>query len=278
MPSKKPADPPATKATKKSPKKTSKKKVTQPVAQTPENAAELLYPYPTQLLPGIVRDRYKRFFADIELESGETVVAHCPNTGPMTGLYKPGRRVLVSQNDDPKRKLKYTWELVECNDNGRPVWVGANTALPNRVTRWVLENKLIPELGDYKDIQSEVKYGTDGKSRVDFVIQGPDKPIYIEVKNTTWVDGSLALFPDTVTTRGQKHIKELQALLPDCRAVMLYFINRGDCDRFSPGDEGDPKYGELLREAVKAGLEVLPCRFNVTEEGLRYQGLAELVL
>ena len=253
-----------------------RKRITQPRPQPPTDPAELLYPFP-KLLPGIVRDRYKRFFADIELDSGETVVAHCPNTGPMTGLYEPGRRVLVSQNDDPKRKLKYTWELVECHDNG-PVWVGANTAFPNRVMRWVLENKLIAELGDYKDIQSEVKYGTDGKSRVDFVVQGPDKPVYIEVKNTTWVDGSLALFPATVTTRGQKHIRELQALLPEHRAVMLYFINRGDCDRFSPGDARDPKYGELLREAVAAGLEVLPCRFDVSEAGLRYQGLAELLL
>lgn len=260
------------------PKKlTSIKATTQPLASPPTDPAALLYPF-APLLPGIVRNRYKRFFADIELASGETVVAHCPNTGPMTGLYEPGRRVMVSQNDDPKRKLKYTWELVECDDNGAPVWVGANTALPNRVMRWALENKLIPELGDYSDIQSEVKYGSDGKSRVDFVVQGPDRPIYIEVKNTTWVDGSLALFPDTVTTRGQKHIKELQALLPGCRAVMVYFINRGDCDRFSPGDERDPSYGELLRAAVKAGLEVLPCRFDVTEAGLRYQGLAELVL
>ena len=192
-----------------------------------------IYSFPP-LLSGTLVKRYKRFFADIQLDNGETVVAHCPNTGPMTGVYLPGNRVMVSQSDNPKRKLKYTWELIEVNDNEQ-TWVGVNTGLPNRVIRAVLDNQLIPELGNYTDVRSEVKYGVEGKSRVDFVAQGADKPIYIEVKNTTWVDGRRALFPDTVTTRGQKHIQELQALLPDHRAVMLYFINRGDCNQFSPG-------------------------------------------
>lgn len=247
-----------------------------PKPEPMSDSKDLLYPFPP-LLAGTLVKRYKRFFADVELDSGEVVTAHCPNTGPMTGVYVPGNRVMVSQSDNPKRKLKYTWELIELHDN-EPIWVGVNTGLPNRVVRWVLENHLIPELGEYSDIRSEVKYGGDGKSRVDFVVQAPDKPVYIEVKNTTWIDGRRALFPDTVTTRGQKHIKELHALLPDCRAVMLYFINRSDCTSFSPGDEKDPKYGELLRAAVDAGMEVLPCAFDVSPEGLRYRGLIDLVL
>jgi len=235
------------------------------------------YPFPS-LYPGTLLKRYKRFLADIELDSGEIVTAHCPNTGPMTGVCHIGGRVMVSHSDNPKRKLAYTWELAEVNDTV-PTWVGANTALPNRVVKSVLEAHLLPELGNYTDIRSEVKYGRDRKSRIDFLLTGEgDRPIYIEVKNTTWAKDTLALFPDTVTTRGQKHLQELTDLLPEARAVMLYFINRGDCTAFSPGDEADPTYGELLRAAIADGLEVLPCRFEVTPIQIRYLGLAALRL
>ncbi|MBE7383799.1 MAG: DNA/RNA nuclease SfsA [Leptolyngbya sp. SIO1E4] len=238
---------------------------------------EWTYPFP-QLYPGKLLKRYKRFLADIELESGEVITAHCPNTGPMTGICHIGGPVMVSHNPSPKRKLAYTWELAEVNDT-RPVWVGTNTALPNRVIKSALEAHIIPELGPYSTIKTEVKYGRDGKSRIDFYLLGEDsQPIYVEVKNTTWAHETLALFPDTVTTRGQKHLRELTDLLPEARAVMLYFINRGDCTAFAPGDEADPTYGELLRAAIAAGLEVLPCRFDITPTQIQYLGLAELSL
>jgi sugar fermentation stimulation protein A len=238
--------------------------------------ADWFYPFPP-LIEGTLRSRYKRFFADIELETGEVVTAHCPNTGPMTGVCHIGGRVLVSHSSNPKRKLAYTWELAEVRDTV-PTWAGANTALPNRVVKAMLEANQIPELGDYSTIRPEVRYGGDGKSRIDFVISGEDNavPTYIEVKNTTWAKGTLALFPDTVTTRGQKHLKELAAIIPQAQAVMLYFINRGDCTEFSPGDEADPTYGVLLRQAMAKGVKVLPCRFEVTPAGLRYLGLADL--
>ncbi|PZO40759.1 MAG: DNA/RNA nuclease SfsA [Shackletoniella antarctica] len=238
--------------------------------------ADWFYPFPP-LIEGTLRSRYKRFFADIELETGEVVTAHCPNTGPMTGVCHIGGRVLVSHSSNPKRKLAYTWELAEVRDTV-PTWAGANTALPNRVVKAMLEAKQIPELGDYSTIRPEVRYGGDGKSRIDFVISGEENavPTYIEVKNTTWAKGTLALFPDTVTTRGQKHLKELAAIIPQAQAVMLYFINRGDCTEFSPGDEADPTYGVLLRQAMAKGVKVLPCRFEVTPAGLRYLGLADL--
>lgn len=238
--------------------------------------ADWFYPFPP-LIEGTLRSRYKRFFADIELETGEVVTAHCPNTGPMTGVCHIGGRVLVSHSSNPKRKLAYTWELAEVRDT-IPTWAGANTALPNRVVKAMLEAKQIPELGDYSTIRPEVRYGGDGKSRIDFVISGEDNavPTYVEVKNTTWAKGTLALFPDTVTTRGQKHLKELAAIIPQAQAVMLYFINRGDCTEFSPGDEADPTYGVLLRQAMAKGVKVLPCRFEVTPAGLRYLGLADL--
>ncbi|MEM6836054.1 MAG: DNA/RNA nuclease SfsA [Cyanobacteria bacterium P01_C01_bin.120] len=235
------------------------------------------YPFPP-LYPGTLLKRYKRFLADIELDTGETITAHCPNTGPMTGVCHIGGRVMVSKSDNPKRKLAYTWEITEVHDTV-PTWVGTNTALPNRVIKSALEAHLFPELGHYDKIRAEVKYGAEGKSRIDFLLQSDgDRPIYIEVKNTTWAKQTLALFPDTVTTRGQKHLREMTDLLPEARAVMLYFINRGDCTAFTPGDEADPDYGKLLRQAIATGAEVLPCRFDITPEKIQYLGLANLAL
>jgi sugar fermentation stimulation protein A len=235
-----------------------------------------LYRYPP-LYPGILLKRYKRFFADVQLATGEVVTAHCPNTGPMTGVSTIGSAVQLSKSDNPNRKLAYTLELIQVNDN-QPTWVGVNTALPNRIVKLALAKQLFPELSNYSQIKSEVVYGQDKKSRVDFLLTGNDteRPIYLEVKNTTWCDGTLALFPDTETTRGQKHLRELMALLPTMRAVMLYFINRGDCTEFAPGDTTDPIYGKLLRDAIALGLEVLPCRFDISPEGIRYLGLAQL--
>jgi len=234
-----------------------------------------LYRYPP-LYPGILLKRYKRFFADIELGTGEIVTAHCPNTGPMTGICTPGSPVQLSYSDSPTRKLPYTWEMIQVYDN-EPTWVGVNTALPNRIIKLALEKFLFP-LGSYSQIRFEVPYGQDKKSRVDFLLNSSDleRPIYLEVKSTTWASERLALFPDTETTRGQKHLRELMALIPQARAVMLYFINRGDCTSFAPGDSRDPVYGQLLREAIALGLEVLPCRFEITPTGICYLGLSEL--
>jgi sugar fermentation stimulation protein A len=236
------------------------------------------YPFP-DLLPGTLLKRYKRFLADIELDTGEVITAHCPNTGPMTGVCHVGGAVMVSRSDNPNRKLAYTWELAQVHDTV-PTWAGVNTALPNRVVKSMLAAKLLPELGDYSTIRSEVRYGSDQKSRIDFLVsdQSGDSVTYIEVKNTTWARQRLALFPDTVTTRGQKHLRELTQLLPGTKAVMLYFINRGDCLEFAPGDDADPDYGQLLRTAVKAGLMVLPCRFDISPTGIRYLGLVPLKL
>lgn len=231
------------------------------------------YPYPP-LIAGKLQKRYKRFFADIELETGEIITAHCPNTGPMTGVCQIGNPVYVSQSQNPKRKLAYTWEIIQI----QKTWVGVNTSLPNQVIKQALIQKIFPELAPlYDTVKSEVPYGKDKKSRIDFLLTQSGKPdIYVEVKNTTLAQNQLALFPDTVTTRGQKHLEELTALIPSAQAVMLYFINRGDCFAFSPGDEFDPTYGKLLRQGMSQGLQVLPCRFEVSPQGIRYLGLAEL--
>jgi sugar fermentation stimulation protein A len=267
-----------------------------PYALTP-----LLYTYP-QLYPGVLVKRYKRFFADIELDTGELITAHCPNTGPMTGVCQIGAPVQVSFHDNPKRKLAYTWEMIQIDG----IWIGINTALPNKLIKIALEQKLFPELGEYQTVRSEVVYGQDKRSRIDFLlIDGEDlgtgrrgdggtgrqkftevdphaliqqRKIYVEVKNTTWSIEDIAVFPDTETTRGQKHLRELIDVMPSSRAVMLYLINRGDKAKFAPGDTTDPLYGQLLRTAVAKGLEVLPCRFDVSPEGVTYLGMAELVL
>ena len=235
----------------------------------------LIYQYPP-LIPGRLVKRYKRFLADIELDTGEVITAHCPNTGPMTGVAVVDSQVRVSQSNNPKRKLAYTWEMIRLGSN----WVGTNTAIPNRVIKLALQQKLLPELASrYNDVRSEVPYGKDKKSRIDFLLTGSDTqpPIYVEVKSVTLSSGNLALFPDTVTTRGQKHLIELADLVPDIKAVMVYFINRGNCDRFSPSDTCDPKYGELLRQAVERGVEVLPYRFEITPQGISCLGLAEFL-
>lgn len=229
------------------------------------------------MIPGKLVKRYKRFLADIELETGEIITAHCPNTGPMTGNCTPGSLVQVSRSDNPKRKLAYTWEMIQVDST----WVGTNTAIPNRVIKLVLEQKLLPELASrYSKVKAEVPYGQDKKSRVDFLLTGNEtqKPIYIEVKSVTLSENTIALFPDTVTIRGQKHLRELTALVSEAKTIMLYFINRGDCKVFAPSDRCDPQYGELLREAVSQGVEVLPCRFEITPQGISYLGLADFLL
>ncbi len=245
----------------------------------------LIYHYPP-LFAGVLLRRYKRFFAEIALSSGEVVTAHCPNTGPMTGISAPGSPVQVSHSNSPTRKLKYTWEMIQVHDNPAPAWVGVNTALPNRLVLHTLEAGLLPELGTYRSLRKEVPYGVEN-SRVDFLLEGcVAKPggaaqkVYLEVKSTTWAKGSLALFPDTVTTRGQKHLRELTALaVPgQTRAAILYLVNRGDCSHFAPGDSADPAYGKLLRTAVTAGVEVLPCRFEITPQSVTFLGLAEVLL
>jgi sugar fermentation stimulation protein A len=166
--------------------------------------------------------------------------------------------------------------------------VGINTALPNRLVRATIEAGLLePWLGPIGAIRAEVPYGEGRRSRIDLLLSpaaGPDgappadpRPIYLEVKNTTWSIGELALFPDTVTERGQKHLRELTALLPAARAVLLPCLSRADVSRFAPGDAADPRYGELFRTALAAGVEVLPCRYAFTAGAVYWQGLAAVL-
>jgi len=241
------------------------------------------------LVEGVLLKRYKRFLADVQLADGEVVTVHCPNTGPMTGVLHPGGRVRLRHAPSPTRKLAWTWEQAETTGaDGAPIWVGINTALPNRLVRATIEAGLLePWLGPIGAIRAEVPYGEGRRSRIDLLLTpapGPDgapptdpRPIYLEVKNTTWTHGELALFPDTMTERGQKHLIELTALLPGARAVLLPCLSRGDVTRFAPGDAADPRYGELFRTALAAGVEVLPCRYAFTADAVYWQGLAAVL-
>jgi sugar fermentation stimulation protein A len=234
----------------------------------------IVHTYP-ELSKGRLVSRYKRFFADIELENGVLITAHCANTGPMTGVCEIGSPVLVSHHPSPKRKLAYSWEAIYLDNQ----WIGINTSLPNRIIGNMLAQHCIPELEPYTNFKGEVTYGLE-KSRVDFLLTDAktDRQTYVEVKNTTWAIANLALFPDSVTTRGQKHLRELMAAMADpikpSDAALIFFINRGDCDRFASGDQADPTYGSLLKEAIAKGLKVLPCRFAIEPPHVTYLGLA----
>ena len=248
-----------------------------PAAPTPRQRVLPLEP----LQEGVLLKRYKRFLADVQLNSGELVTAHCANTGPMTGVLQVGGRVRLRHAPSPTRKLAWSWEQAEVSGaDGQPVWVGINTALPNRLVRATVEaGCLEPWLGPIGAIKAEVAYGPNRRSRIDLLLSPAEgaadpRPIYVEVKNTTWCNGDLALFPDTVTERGQKHLEELMGVLPEARAVLVPCLSRGDLQRFAPGDAADPRYGELFRQALAAGVEVLPCRYGFNAEGIDWLGVA----
>lgn len=216
------------------------------------------------VVKGKILKRYKRFLADIELEDGEIVVAHSANTGSMTTCWEPGWPVLLTKNDDPKRKLKYTLELTY---NGK-TWIGVNTALPNKMVLEAIKDGTIKELQGYDTIKPEAKIG---KSRIDVLLTKDNgEKCYVEVKNTTLWHNDVGIFPDAVTERGQKHLRELTELANNgIRACMLYVLNREDVKSFAPADHIDSEYGKLLREAHKAGVEILPYICDVNEKGLK---------
>ncbi len=205
------------------------------------------------LIKGKLVKRYKRFLADIELESGEVVTAHCPNSGSMKGCACPGSDAWISQSTNPKRKLKYTWELTRVDGT----FIGINTLVPNRLVRASVENHLIPELSGYSRVRSEVK--TSEHTRLDLMLEDDNgKRCFMEIKNCTLVENGVARFPDAVTTRGQKHIQELVALAANGhRAVLFFLVQRTDAYAFTPAADIDPEYAEKLMQARLKGVEII---------------------
>jgi sugar fermentation stimulation protein A len=215
---------------------------------------------PSPLLEGRLLRRYKRFLADVELADGRLVTAHTPNTGSMLQCAVPGHRVLVSVAGNPLRKLGFTLELIEVNG----FWVDTHTHRTNRVVEEGLRNGSIAELSDCR-ITPESRYHD---SRIDFLLERSGEKTLVEVKNVTLTDAAgVACFPDAVTVRGQKHLRELmRARTEGCRSVIFFLVQRGEATAFAPADAIDPEYGRLLRQAAKADVEVLAYKSVVSPE------------
>lgn len=222
--------------------------------------------FPKPLVEGTLLRRYKRFLADVRLADGREVTAHCPNSGSMKTVAIAGNRALVSPADNPKRKLHWTWEIAYVGlDGGVPALV--NTALPNRIVREGIEQGRITELADYPDTRPEVPYGE--RSRIDLLLTGPDRrDCYVEVKNVTLLaddEPGIARFPDAVTTRGTRHLRELMNVVASGgRGVLVFHVARADAEEVRPADAIDPEYGRTLREAVASGVEALAYRIHIT--------------
>jgi sugar fermentation stimulation protein A len=208
--------------------------------------------------------RYKRFLADVNLDDGSMVTAACPNTGSMLGCNVPGSRVWLSSSDSSTRKYRHTWELVEAAPG---VIVGINTGIPNRLVVEALLADIIHELSGYNEIKTEVRYGNE-HSRIDILLEGHAKKprCFVEVKNVTAaVENGIALFPDAVSERGSKHLRELMAMVAEgFRAVLLYCVQRGDVHEVRPADAIDSVYGKTLRQALASGVEVLAYRARIS--------------
>ena len=213
--------------------------------------------FPHPLIEGRLVQRYKRFLADVRLASGDVVVAHCANSGSMLSVKEPGSRVWLSPAADPKRKLHYNWELIEV-DGGL---VGINTSHPNRIVADAITDGHIPELAGYTSIKREQKYGRN--SRIDILLEnGPTASCHVEVKNVTLKRrGGLdwpAEFPDSVTARGAKHLKEMTDIVrAGGRAMMVYLVQRNDCRSFTVAGDIDPAYATGLEAAMAAGVEAV---------------------
>lgn len=229
--------------------------------------------FPDPLLRGTLIQRYKRFLADVTLDDGGTVTAHCPNPGSMMGLAAPGSEVWLSPARNPERKLRYTWELIRFEDR----LVGINTGHPNKLVEEAIAGAAIPELGGYGNLRREVRYGEN--SRIDLLLEDGGRPdCYVEVKNVTLKrgpegagaeDGGAAEFPDSVTKRGAKHLKEMSNMVAaGNRSVMVYVVQREDCDHFRLADDIDPDYAEAFAAARSAGVEAICYRCKIAVDGI----------
>ncbi len=217
------------------------------------------------LIPATLLRRYKRFLADARLEDGREITAHCANPGSMLGLKDPEMRIWLEPNDDPKKKLKYGWRLVD-HENGH--FTGVDTSVPNRALKAALMAGEIPELAQYEHVRPEVKYGQN--SRIDILLgnhpRNPNESCYVEVKNVHLLrEKNRAEFPDSVTQRGAKHLRELSDMVRQGhRAVMIYLIQRSDVQKFSLAKDIDPAYHQAFTEAVKQGVEAYAYKCDLT--------------
>jgi sugar fermentation stimulation protein A len=234
--------------------------------------------FPIPLRRGHLIQRYKRFLADIDLESGERITASCPNTGAMLGLSAPGTMVWVSEHDSSTRKYRHCWELSESDLGGDIELVGINTAHPNKLVTEAIGAGRIAELAGYPSLRNEVKYGE--ASRIDILLGGDARGLcYVEVKNVHLMRAKgRAEFPDSVTTRGAKHLRELAAMVAaGHRAAMMFLIQRGDAETFSLARDIDPNYGFAFDMARAAGVEMLAYRCAISPDGISVANPVEVI-
>lgn len=226
---------------------------------------------PQPLIPAVLERRYKRFLADVVLEDGSRVTCHCPNTGSMMGCREPGSRVWLSRSDKPGRKYALTWELVELPGH---VVVGIHTGRANTLVREAVEAGRLPGLHGYRAVRPEVRLPGQG-TRIDFLLT--DHPgrqaCYLEVKNVTAaVDDGVALFPDAVSARGTRHLEHLQGLVAEgYRAALVFCVQRDDVTEVRPADDIDPAYGQALRRAMAAGVEVYAIGATVSDRRIELE-------
>ena len=224
------------------------------------------------LIHGRLIRRYKRFLADVLLDDGAQVTAHCTNSGSMKSCLEEGAEVWLSPVDDPNRKTQFTWEMISIGGG----WVGINTSNPNALAFEWISNGIIPGLDGFTELKREVKWED---SRFDLYGEAPDRSCFIEVKNVTLKEGERALFPDAVTERGRKHLHTLiRVKQSGMRAVMLYVVQRMDVEIFSAAREIDPAYAETLDEAVCKGVEVMVAQAKVSPEGITFYRMLPLDL
>lgn len=217
-------------------------------------------------IPAILLRRYKRFLADVELEHGEVVTVHTPNTGAMLGVATPGMSVWLRDTQSSTRKYRFSWEISEPYEH---VYVGVHTGLVNALVVEAIDNGTIVELQGYTRIEQEVAYGAEN-SRIDLLLKKDGYDCYVEIKNVTARDEqAIAMFPDAVSLRGQKHLRELMRVVAKGqRGVILYCIQRSDVEGFRAAAEIDAEYARLLREAMEQGVDVLAYKANVTPESI----------
>jgi sugar fermentation stimulation protein A len=225
--------------------------------------------FDSPLIPATLIRRYKRFLADVTLGNGEEITAHVANPGAMTGLDLPGSRVWLSKSDNARRKLPYSWELVEADFGTGPELVGVNTGQPNLLVAEALAVQSIPDLAGYTSVRREVKYGKN--SRIDFLLESEGQPrCYVEVKNVHLMRSpGLAEFPDCVTARGAKHLDELAAVtVGGAHAIMLFVIQIGCAERFSLARDIDPTYGNAFDRARNMGVAAVAWKCTIAREGI----------
>ena len=226
-----------------------------------ESEPRVCYRFPQPLVSGRLIRRYKRFLADMLLDTGETVTVHCPNSGSMLGCIEDGAPVMLSESGNPNRKTRFTWEMIHINGD----WIGINTGIPNLLALEAARKRALSIFSNAVEARKEVKISD--RSRIDLMVTEESRSLFVEVKNVTLTREGIARFPDAVTARGAKHLEELMRLAVEGHgAAMLYIVQRSDAWAFGPADDIDPVYAETYYKARQRGVTITVAHAQVTPE------------